>query len=106
MLPSPEQVKGLVDLGFAVVFVAMVIAIAVGAIRGWWVPGWIYRALQALFDRVMTALDVLTKAAEASTRADSEISARLEAVETAVKGIRDDIDWNLRDRNRGRGSDG
>lgn len=76
-MPTPDQVKTLVDFGFAVVFVAMVLAIGIGAIRGWWVPGWIYRKAEARGDRLEASLAKLTD---------------------SVDGLRDDLAWNDRDR--------
>ena len=74
---DPAAAKTLVDLGFAVVFVTMVIAIGVGAIRGWWVPGWIYRRSESRSDRTDAALAKLTE---------------------SIDGLADDIAWNGRDR--------
>jgi hypothetical protein len=77
VLIDPQTAKTLVDLGFAVVFVLMVSTIGVGAIRGWWVPGWIYRKSEARSDRLDASLAKLTE---------------------SVDGMRDDLAWNDRDR--------
>lgn len=40
---SPDSLSALADLGWATLFLGTVVIIAVGMLRQWWVPGWIYR---------------------------------------------------------------
>lgn len=52
-MPTPEQVKQLVDLGGLALFLAHVVIVdGYGLIRQWWVPGWIYRAVVAERDEL------------------------------------------------------
>ena len=40
---SPELGKALSDLGGFALFILTVLAIAIGLLKQWWVPGWVYR---------------------------------------------------------------
>jgi len=49
-VPDPTTLKALADAGGLVLFIGVVLLIAIGAIRQWWVPGWLYQQERA--DRV------------------------------------------------------
>ena len=61
-MPSPEAVEALVRAGGWTLFVFTVALIGAGAIRGWWVPGWIYSKAESRLDKIEVALDKLTEA--------------------------------------------
>jgi hypothetical protein len=62
---DPNAIGQLANAGGWTVVVAMILAIGVGVVRGWWVPGWIYRKSERRLDKVEAALDKLTDAVKA-----------------------------------------
>lgn len=54
--------KALVDAGGWTLFVVTIALIGIGAVRGYWVPGWIYRQEQSRNERIEAALVKLTEA--------------------------------------------
>ena len=74
MIPDP---KLLAEAGGWAVVVALGIGLAVAFVRGWLVPGWIYRAELERSDRIEKALTTLTQ---------------------TVESVADDISWNIADR--------
>ena len=61
-MPSPEAVEALVRAGGWTLFVFTIALIGIGAVREWWVPGWIYRRSEARNERIEAALLKLTEA--------------------------------------------
>lgn len=62
MLIDPSQLKALVDAGGWTLFVAVCAFLGIGFVRGWLVPGWMYRRSEERLDRIEAALVKLTEA--------------------------------------------
>lgn len=59
---DPNLAKSIADAGGWAAFVALVMAIGMGVVRKWWVPGW-------LFDREIKASEALRETNAALTKA-------------------------------------
>lgn len=44
---SPELGRQLADVGGMALFLLLLVAVGIGLLRQWWVPGWLYRAVVA-----------------------------------------------------------
>lgn len=64
-MPDPAAIDALVRAGGWTLFVTTIIAIGIGVLRRWWVPGWIYMRSERRLERVEAALDKLTDAVKA-----------------------------------------
>lgn len=73
-MPDPQA---LAEAGGWAVVVALGVGLGVAFVRGWLVPGWIYRAELERSERIEKALTQLTK---------------------TVETVADDISWNAADR--------
>ncbi len=62
MVIDPGSIKALVDAGGWTLFVATIALIGIGAVRGYWVPGWIYRQSESRNEKIEAALTKLTEA--------------------------------------------
>lgn len=62
MLIDPNAVKGLVDAGGWTLFVMLCALLGAGFVRGWIVPGWMYRRSEERQDKIEAALVKLTEA--------------------------------------------
>lgn len=60
---DPALGQQLADLGGWAMFLLVVAIAAIGLIRQWWVPGWIYRDERAWRERMTAAIERLTDAA-------------------------------------------
>jgi len=81
-VPTPQQIA---EAGpwavLAFVLIAVIFGAATAFVRGWVVPGWVYRRLDERSDRTEVALAKLT---------------------TSIDTLADDIAWDSRDRNQAR----
>jgi hypothetical protein len=60
---DPAVIDQLTRAGGWTLFVALVTLIGVGLLRKWWVPGWLYVALEAKLDKLIVTVENLTDAA-------------------------------------------
>jgi len=67
-VPDPQLVDGLVRAGGWTLFVFTIALIGIGAVRGWWVPGWIYTSQQKRLESIDAALVALTDAVKRQRR--------------------------------------
>ena len=70
-MPTLEQLHALAEAPASVLLVLLVALILIGAIRKWWVPGWLYdqarednRILRDQTDRSAKAIEALVVAAK------------------------------------------
>lgn len=81
--------QSLADAGGLVIAMTLVGGILLGAVRGWWVPGWIYRQATAerdvLVDDVETLTTALAQQVAATQTGHREITGALERLTDEVR---------------------
>jgi hypothetical protein len=61
---TPDSAKAIADAGGWAAFIFLCGLLGVGYVRQWFVPGWIYRELQARYDTLIGQLDRNTDSAK------------------------------------------
>lgn len=82
------DLKSLADAGGLVIAMTLIVAILYGAVRGWWVPGWIYR--QAIAERDLLITDVAALSSALARQVDVTQDGH-KTIVTAVDDLTDEV---------------